>query len=122
MNTDSTEAASTVPASAKTFGRYKCPECGEPFTATHHRAMFCSPAHQAAFNDRGRVQGRAILLLAKAWREGRHDRDPDDKAAAKAAFADLCRMLDEFSSEDRAASRPKAVKVLRRQQAFNTRG
>lgn len=126
MSTESLEATSAAPLGhnkpPRSYGKAVCGFCGCEFTRTHHRqANFCCTEHGRAFQDMARVRGREIYLLAMAWREGRHGGDAGDKSAAKTAFADLCRALDEFSSEDRKAKRPKAVRVLRRQAAFSQR-
>jgi len=102
------------PKPAKTYPALVCPECGERFTPTHHRAVFCSPAHAKAHNNRALAEGQRIVGLAKAWRAGRSTSDPKLKAAAKEAFGQLCRELDLLSSVDKAAGRMHPTELFRR--------
>ncbi|WDS38338.1 hypothetical protein W2_gp028c [Caulobacter phage W2] len=124
-----TAEATTAPAAKKaaTFGKRICPECGETFTAKHPSAQFCTPAHKLAFHNR--AKGRShVIAYAMAWRgsrnakakkaEGETQQTVSDKRRAalakadrrrtigKAAFSEMCRLLDQFAAEDRAAGRP----------------
>ena len=79
-----------------------CGECGVRFQATRVDAQFCSPAHKTAFHNR--MKGRsAAIAYAMAWRGGRGGND-----VAKVAYGELCRLLDRYNAEDRAAGRPSA--------------
>lgn len=95
-----------------------CPECRQPFEATHPRKLFCRPACSKRFNNRELARGQAVLSLARAWRAGRHAKTSADKAAASEAFCNLCRRLDRFMVEDREAQRaPDPLRLYRRRRA-----
>jgi len=93
-----------------------CPECGVRFSASHHRALFCSPAHQRAFNNRKLARGQVLVGLAQTWRGGRSG-SPEDRDASKDAFSEFCRIVSDYNAEDAKAGRPRAVSVYRRQKA-----
>lgn len=78
-----------------------CPECGIVFETTHHSKRFCSEAHRYAFANREAAEGKVIASYAKAWRLKR-----GGKGVGKAAFAELCRILDDFNARDREQGRP----------------
>lgn len=102
-----------------------CPECGERFTQAHHRKLFCSTPHQIAFNKRREKRGHRLATLALAWRAGRsmgRAKTPEAqelKEAAQDAFGHMCRLLDEFAAEDRAAGRMHPTKVFNQLQRYN---
>ena len=92
-----------------------CPECDRLFNRGHHRQSFCCTEHQVAYNNRILQRGQAMLPLVMTWRGTRSARDPSLKRAGKQAFADLCRLADEYNAEDRAEGRPAiALLVVRR--------
>lgn len=93
-----------------------CPECGERFLRTHHLQLFCAPAHKKAFGNR-QLSRAAVVQLGQVWRSARSSKDPGVKAAAKLAFALMCRRLDEANAEDRAAKRPRPEQVFMLRQA-----
>lgn len=99
------------------YPRLACPECGETFRPTHHKQQFCTPAHKKAHGNRQLARGQKVLGLAPAWRQARSTKDPELKAAGKAAFTQLCRQLDAYGSEDVAAGRLNAVRLYRRRVA-----
>lgn len=78
-----------------------CPECGCTFTTSHPTKRFCTPAHKQAFANREAAQGKVIASLVKAWRSGR-----GSNGVAKDALGELCRIVDGFNAEDKAAKRP----------------
>lgn len=88
-----------------------CPECSARFEQTHHRALFCSPAHSKAYNNRQLTEGQRVVAMAKAWRAMRNTRDPKLKEAGRSAFAQLCAELDILNQNDAAAGRQPALKV-----------
>lgn len=92
-----------------------CPECGaevrrEPGQrgGTKH---FCSNPCKIAYQARAAKEGRAIIAIAKAWRMSRSR--PADKDIGKEAFAELCRVLDDFNAQDRRAGRAPATDYAR---------
>jgi hypothetical protein len=100
-----------------TYPRLACPECGEAFRPAHHRQQFCSPEHAKVFNNRQLARGQKLVGLALAWRQARSTKDPDLKEAGKAAFMQLCRLLDAYAAEDVKAGRLNAVRLFRRRVA-----
>lgn len=102
---------------ASTYPLLTCPECGEAFSPTHHRQQFCTQTHSKTFNNRQLTRGQKVTGLALAWRQSRSTKDPELKAAGKAAFTQLCRLLDRYGSEDVQAGRLNAVRLYRRREA-----
>jgi hypothetical protein len=110
-----------------TFGKRVCPECGETFVAKFVVSQFCNPAHKTAFHNRQKRRAH-VIAYAMAWRGSRNAKvklaDGEDKATlaekrraalakadrrrnvGKKAFGEMCRLLDQFAAEDRAAGRP----------------
>ena len=80
-----------------------CPECGCTFATGHRTKRFCTPQHKQDYANREAAQGKVIASFVKAWRLGR-----GSKGVAKAAFAELCTIVDSFNAEDKAAGRPPA--------------
>lgn len=97
--------------------RFICPECGEVFTVTHHRQQFCTPAHSKAYNNRQLKRGQALVGLGQAWRLARNRKDDESRSLGREAFGEFCRLLDEFSAEDRAAGRLDSLRVYKRRSA-----
>src|ERR1700743_1001932 len=96
----------------KPIGR--CPECGVAFTMREGKGakpLFCTRKHQAAYNTRQASEGKPLVLLVKAWRQGRHKRGSE---AAKWALGEFCLMADRLNAEDRKAGRQDALRVLER--------
>lgn len=92
-----------------------CPECGKRFV--YIRAgrpgaapLFCTPEHKKAYFNRDNSLATHIIL-AKAWRQGRHKKGGD--AVAKYAFAEFCIAIDAANAADKAAGRLPALEVLR---------
>lgn len=92
-------------ADAPVNGRSTCPECGGPVTqpAKGRARIFCKEAHKQAFRNRLAVRGKMLTGLALGWRV-----DRGSGPTAKAAFAQMCAMLDEWNADDREAGRPRA--------------
>ena len=88
-----------------------CPECGETFTPSDPRRLFCTPAHARAWNNLQISRGASLVPLLQAWRQGRHVKGGDE--AAKMAFAEAVRLLDSYTAADREAGRQPALKVVR---------
>lgn len=103
----------------KTYGRIACPECGAAFTATHHRQSFCSSAHQKAYNDRAKIRGASIYMLAMAHRQSRNSKAAKETGAW--ARTTMCRMLDDWAAEDKKENRIPALKLFERQRVMGER-
>lgn len=84
-----------------------CPECGEPFTATHGRQAFCTPAHKETFHNRQHKRGGVAMSLLQVWRQGKR------KGGENATYAlrELCNLADRWNAEDKAAGRRPDVVV-----------
>lgn len=83
-----------------------CPECGGEVVRRSARGpmpTFCSVECKKAHGNRHMVEGRAVIALLKAWRVDRAQGD-----IAKAAFAEVNRILDQFNAQDREGGRPRA--------------
>ena len=87
----------------------RCPECGETFRADDPRRKYCTPEHKRAWENRQLVRGQGLVVLAQAWRQGRHRKG---SVAAKWALNEFCLTLDRYSAEDTAAGRMRALDVL----------
>lgn len=98
-----------------------CPECGCRFPQRHHRAMFCSPAHQKAYNNRQLSRGQRLVTLAQAWRGGRSG-SAEDRAASTEAFTELCRLISDYNEVDKKAGRPSAARVYRVRRTMGLEG
>lgn len=81
-----------------------CPECLAPLSDAQPRQMFCTPAHQQAFNDRQRVRGRQLAPLAMAARITRGGSRRDKPTGIKARQASQ-RLIERWVVEDREAGR-----------------
>lgn len=86
-----------------------CPECNQPFETQNRKRSFCSDAHKLAFHNRCGARGKVLIPLAMAWRTKRGSGD-----TAKKALAELCRVLDGFAAEDRAAGRMRMADYVER--------
>ncbi len=92
-----------------------CPECGGPVVRKSPKGpspTYCSYEHKVAHQNRRISRGVGLAGLVQAWRIDRGSGE-----IAKAAFAQICAMADQFNAEDAAAGRPRAdlfaSKVLR---------
>lgn len=90
-----------------------CPLCGEPFIATNGRSAYCTPAHRIAFDRLWEARGKILGPLAAVWRTGKRGRTADRAYA----LAELCRLLDLYAAEDKAAGRRPDVVVARRRES-----
>lgn len=100
-----------MPSSAPKISPAPCPECGERFTSTDPRRLFCTNEHKRAWNNRQMTRFAPLGILAQAWRQGRHKKGGDE--SAKFAFAEFCNAVDRFNAEDKEAGRTAALEVLR---------
>src|SRR4028118_1076307 len=92
-------------------GHIVCPECSEPTYAWGRGGskQFCSPKCRMAFHARAKVEGAAIIALAKVWRRNRGSGE-----TAREAFAEMVRILDSFTTADIAAGRPNPTDYVKR--------
>lgn len=90
-----------------------CPECTETFKPTDMRQFFCSTKCRRDYFNRDVKDAAPLMILMKAWRQGRHTKDPKMKAVAKEAFTLLCLAADEANAKDKAAGRTWALDMLR---------
>lgn len=87
-----------------------CPECGETFTATHGRQVFCCPAHKETFHQTMKVRGKVSAPFITAWRMGKRGRT----GTTAYAFYQLSRMADLWREEDaKTGRRPELMVALR---------
>ena len=88
-----------------------CPTCGSPFSRWGRGGQrnFCSPTCRQDFAARAKVEGALIVQLAKAWRAERGGGE-----VGKAAFQELCTVLDMLNARDREAGRPPVTQYVRR--------
>ncbi|MFN3585776.1 hypothetical protein [Phenylobacterium sp.] len=94
-----------------------CPECGVAFAPSHHRQLFCTPAHKAAYNNRQVSRGFTPFFLAQVWQAARARRDPESREVAREAFALLCRAARDANADDREAGRADPVRVFLQRRA-----
>lgn len=83
-----------------------CPNCGGEVARKSERGpmpTFCSADCKKDHHNRHIVEGRAVIALLKAYRVDRAQGE-----IARAAFAELTRILDQFNSQDFRAGRPRA--------------
>lgn len=91
-----------------------CQECGQDFTTPYGYKFFCTKPCQVAWTSRDIQLGFKLVALGKAWRLGRNTKDPRKKALAARAQAELCRLLDWATADDRVSRRTDALTVLQR--------
>lgn len=83
-----------------------CPECAGPVERRSARGpmpTFCSQKCRKDHGNRHIVEGRAVIAHLKAWRI-----DRGSGPIAKAAFAEICSIIDGFNAADKEAGRPRA--------------
>lgn len=78
-----------------------CPECGETFTATHGKQVFCCPAHKEAFHHTMKMRGKIAIPFVLVWRAGKRGRTSDTAYA----LSELSRLADGWNAEDAACGR-----------------
>jgi endogenous inhibitor of DNA gyrase (YacG/DUF329 family) len=83
-----------------------CPECGGAVVRRSARGpfpTFCSGECKRVRANRRLVRGSAVIEFVQAWRLARGSGE-----IAKASFAQICAIADQFNAEDNAAGRPRA--------------
>lgn len=78
-----------------------CPECGDEFTATHGRQVFCCTEHQDRFHTTMKVRGKVAMPFVMTWRMGKRGRTD----ATSYAMSELCALADQWAAEDKACGR-----------------
>lgn len=77
-----------------------CPWCGEGFTATHGRQLYCCGEHRTAMKILNMKRGDIALPFLLRWRQ--RPRGTDEY---RYAVRELSALGDAWNSEDRAAGR-----------------
>lgn len=92
-----------------------CPECGEAFTATHGKQVFCSTAHKETFHHTMKMRGKVAMPFVLAWRSGKRGRT-DNNAYG---LAELSSLADRWNAEDRACGRrPELIVAAKRREQW----
>lgn len=91
----------------------RCQECGAPFPIDPKKGgspqRYCTPEHKRAWENRQLARGQGLVVLAQAWRQGRHRKKSD---IAKWALNEFATALDRMSAEDKATGRMSALDIL----------
>lgn len=91
---------------------FGCPECGGEVARKSDRGpppMFCGKACKTAFFNRAKVDGAAIIMLAKAWRLARNNKA--DSALGAACLTEMSKIVDYMNERDRAEGRTTAMSL-----------
>lgn len=107
-----TPAGANRPRPAAGWALGDCPECLTRYTPKHPRQLFCCEAHQRTYNDRWKVRGRAIAILAVADRQTRGGTQGDCETGKKAR-RDHQALCQRYVVDDRAAPRMTAIDFAR---------
>lgn len=105
-NSPASPTRTAKPSARQRASERTCPNCGGEVVRRSARGpmpTFCSPTCKTDHSNRHLVEGRAVIALMKAWRIDRGTGE-----IAQMAFAEVNRILDQFNSQDREASRPRA--------------
>lgn len=96
--------------------QWLCCECRAPLASVQPGALFCSPVHRTAYQQRMRVRGRQLAPYAMADRLTRSGTaGPEaDRETGKTARAVTQRLIAKWAAEDKAAGRVSAVDYVRR--------
>ena len=93
-----------------------CPECGREFAPYRGGVQqFCTLKaqgvdHARPYYDRQSARFKTQGALFQTWRAGKDAKTPEAKARATFAFREMCKALDQWNAEDRAAGRhPEAL-------------
>lgn len=91
-----------------------CPECGRLFEPNRANQLFCTPQHNADWNNRATARGRVLTpwsMVARITRDGTRG-SPEDRAVGKRAAAEARKLIQTYRDEDRAAGRMKWADYL----------
>lgn len=97
-----------------------CPECLKLFEPNVHNQLFCTPAHNTAWNNRSTARGRALTplsMVASITRNGTRG-TPDAREAGRAACRAHHALIQKHRDEDRAAGRMEWPEYLNRRFAI----
>lgn len=86
-----------------------CPECTKSMKGADPRAVFCTPRCRKIYHNRDTAIGGPLVVLAKAWRQGRHKKGSKAASYALAQFVDA---LDRANAADRSAGRMPALQMV----------
>jgi hypothetical protein len=93
-----------------------CPECGAPFEPRVRNQLFCSTAHNTAWNNRATARGRVLTplsIVARITRNGSRG-SPEDREAGRQASNLHNTLIQRYRDEDRAAGRMPWPEYMRR--------
>lgn len=84
-----------------------CPECMKLFEPKVANQLFCTPQHNAAWNNRATKRGRVLVPLGMAARLSRNGTQgkPEEREAGRRASNRYNILIREHRDEDRAAGR-----------------
>lgn len=110
MTTTTAPTRTPKPTARERARQAICPNCGGPVVRRSARGpmpTFCDAKGKDVckreHSNRHLVEGRAVIALVKAWRIDRGSGE-----IAQLAFAEACRILDQYNAQDRDAGRPRA--------------
>lgn len=81
-----------------------CQFCGTPFTPPRFDQLYCDRQCSQAGTNLEMKRGRMIYAYAYNWRKMRNTKEQRAKAALD--LAAMCREIDLWAEQDRAAGRP----------------
>jgi len=84
-----------------------CPECGKLFEPNRANQLFCTSAHNIAWNNRATARGRVLTaysMVAGITRNGTRG-TPEQREAGKAASRKHHKLIQRYRDEDRTAGR-----------------
>ncbi|WP_232280323.1 hypothetical protein [Sphingomonas sp. PAMC 26605] len=100
-----------------------CPECMRLFEPKVSNQLFCSPAHNADWNNRATKRGRVLTPLAMVARITRNGTrgTPEARAAGKRASSQYNALVQRYRDEDRKDERMEwaAFMILRYDHGFD---
>ena len=97
-----------------------CPECGKLFEPKVRNQLFCTPAHNTAWNNRATARGRVLTplsMVASITRNGTRG-TPEAREAGRAAARNQHFLTQRWRDEDRKAGRMEWPEYLSRRIAI----
>ena len=92
-----------------------CPECGETFTATHGKQVFCCSEHKESFHHTMKMRGKVAIPFMLSWRSGKRGRTEDNAYA----LGELSALADKWNAEDKARGRrPELIVAAKRREMW----
>jgi hypothetical protein len=83
-----------------------CPECMKPFEPKVANQLFCTPQHNADWNNRATARGRVLTplsMVARITRNGTRG-SPEDREVGRKASSSHNALVQRYRDEDRAAN------------------